>query len=414
MAEGVYKPDQGMGVTAGERTESFSLLSGVAIFGGFPSGGGTWEQRNPNKYEVILSGDLNGDDLNFNNNNENSYNLVVGNGIDETATLDGFTISGGNANNVQGGKYKGGGMFISSGDPTIGNCTFKNNAAHTSGGFYSYHSSFTMTNCRFINNYATNRGSAVYIWAGTPSVTNCIFTENYGPAYSGVYLTFTSPNITNCLFSRNSSRVIYVHDSTPMITNCTICDNSGTGIDGSQGHVVLTNSILWKNGGEDQSSQIGGGSWDINYSCIQGWTGDLGGIGNISDDPNFAFSGDYHLQSQAGRWDPNTETWVYDDVNSPCIDAGDPNSDWTLELWPHGKRINIGAYGGTPEASMSLSNAGNIADLNTDGFVDYIDIRLFTGEWLCKEVLLAEDLDRNGIVNFTDFALLADNLPWEE
>ncbi len=42
-----------------------------------------------------------------------------------------------------------------------------------------------------------------------------------------------------------------------------------------------------------------------------------------------------------------------DDVTSPCIDAGDPNSDWTGETWPHGGRINMGAYGGTREASMS-------------------------------------------------------------
>ncbi|MHC4312873.1 MAG: hypothetical protein ACYSW3_10465 [Planctomycetota bacterium] len=73
------------------------------------------------------------------------------------------------------------------------------------------------------------------------------------------------------------------------------------------------------------------------------------GQGNIDADPCFAdpCNGDYHLQSEAGRWEPNIESWVQDNVSSPCIDAGDPNSDWTAELWPHGKRINIGAYGGS-------------------------------------------------------------------
>ena len=73
------------------------------------------------------------------------------------------------------------------------------------------------------------------------------------------------------------------------------------------------------------------------------------GTGEISQDPFFIdiVNGDYHLKSQTGRWNPNTQSWVMDANTSPCIDAGDPNSDWKAELWPHGKRINMGAYGGT-------------------------------------------------------------------
>jgi len=55
--------------------------------------------------------------------------------------------------------------------------------------------------------------------------------------------------------------------------------------------------------------------------------------------------------------------WISDESTSPCIDAGDPSSDWTAEPWPNGERINMGAYGGTNQASKS----GNIADLNIDG-----------------------------------------------
>jgi hypothetical protein len=53
------------------------------------------------------------------------------------------------------------------------------------------------------------------------------------------------------------------------------------------------------------------------------------------------------LKSQAGRWDPNSESWVVDDVTSPCIDAGDPNSPVAEEREPNGGRINMGACGGT-------------------------------------------------------------------
>jgi parallel beta-helix repeat protein len=76
---------------------------------------------------------------------------------------------------------------------------------------------------------------------------------------------------------------------------------------------------------------------------------------NISRDPLFADpdAGDYHLRSQAGRWHPATRTWVLDDVTSPCIDAGDPNRPCGREPCPNGGRMNMGAYGGTPEASKS-------------------------------------------------------------
>jgi chitinase len=44
---------------------------------------------------------------------------------------------------------------------------------------------------------------------------------------------------------------------------------------------------------------------------------------------------------------------VLDKVSSPCLDAGDPNSDYSDEPIPNGGRINLGAYGGTAYASLS-------------------------------------------------------------
>jgi hypothetical protein len=140
------------------------------------------------------------------------------------------------------------------------------------------------------------------------------------------------------------------------------------------------------------------------------------GEGNINTDPQFAnLSGsDYHLKSQVGRWNPTSLTWVPDLVHSPCIDKGDPNSDWTAELWPHGKRINMGAYGGTPEASMSLSGAGNIGDLDNNGTVDFQDLAKFATEWETQRPLLREDLNRNKIVDVNDLSIFTDNWLWQE
>jgi hypothetical protein len=68
---------------------------------------------------------------------------------------------------------------------------------------------------------------------------------------------------------------------------------------------------------------------------------------------DFLVEGDYHLKSEHGRWDSASESWVVDDVTSPCIDVGDPNSSVGDEPEPNGDRINMGAYGGTAEASKS-------------------------------------------------------------
>ena len=63
------------------------------------------------------------------------------------------------------------------------------------------------------------------------------------------------------------------------------------------------------------------------------------------------------------RWDPINENRVKDMVTSPCIDAGEPTSLVDFEPFPNGGIINMGAYGGTVEASMSsLSVIGEVIE----------------------------------------------------
>jgi hypothetical protein len=173
---------------------------------------------------------------------------------------------------------------------------------------------------------------------------------------------------------------------------------------------TLTNSILCGNSAPSgpQIYNDGPSSATVSYSDVQGgWPG----TGNINENPLFVDSaiGDYHLKSQAGRWDSNSQSWVKDDVTSPCIDRGEPHSDWSDELWPHGGRINLGAYGGTPQGSMSLSTVGNVADLNIDNAVNGKDFANFADTWQHEQVLLPQDLDRNRTVDFSDLGVFADN-----
>jgi len=102
------------------------------------------------------------------------------------------------------------------------------------------------------------------------------------------------------------------------------------------------------------------------------------------NEPNAVWiDGDYHLKSEAGRWDPVSKSWVVDDVTSPCIDTGDPNSPVGDEPEPNGGIINMGAYGGTAEASMSPAGAEEIVYVQwlghssvkvwTDDCIVYVD-----------------------------------------
>jgi len=86
--------------------------------------------------------------------------------------------------------------------------------------------------------------------------------------------------------------------------------------------------------------------------------------GNPDDD--FWVEGDYHLKSRAGRWDSASKSWVKDNVTSPCIDGGDPNTSVGDEPSPNGGRINMGAYGGTAEAGKSpLDSDGKQGDASS-------------------------------------------------
>jgi hypothetical protein len=91
---------------------------------------------------------------------------------------------------------------------------------------------------------------------------------------------------------------------------------------------LVTNSVIYGN-----SIQITGSSSVVTYSNVQGG---FPGEGNIDADPLFAdaANGDYHLLT-----------------DSPCIDAGDPAVPVGSEPDPNGGIINMGAYGGTSEAS---------------------------------------------------------------
>ena len=368
VAAGTYHPDEdeAANVDPNDRTETFQLISGVALYGGFAGGESSLEERDWVTNETILSGDLNGDDVGFTNNGENSYHVLVGSGTEPNAVLDGFTITAGNANGSW-PYYVGGGMFNSGGSPTVTNCTFSGNeASNAGGGMYNFESSPTVTNCTFSGNSAGGSGGGMATDAGSPTVTNCTFSGNSagtgggmanytsssptvtnctfsgntaGTNGGGMYSGLGSPTVTNCTFSGNSAARngggMFTGGGSPTVTNCTFSGNRanwhgggmwnentispptvtnctfsgnsaqyyGGGMFNQESNPTITNCILWGNTAHTAPEiQNSGQSPTVTYSDI---AGGYTGTGNINADPLFA---DADLRLSAG---------------SPCIDAGD-------------------------------------------------------------------------------------------
>lgn len=100
-------------------------------------------------------------------------------------------------------------------------------------------------------------------------------------------------------------------------------------------------------------------AWDNTagpITTLDAWRGgghDSHGIGT-SVDPLLASPDayDFHERSAGGRYQPGGSL-VIDAVTSLAVDHGDPADPVGAELAPNGNLINLGAYGGTAEASLT-------------------------------------------------------------
>ncbi len=150
---GTYKP-----TTGSDRTATFTLKSGVSLYGGFNGTESLREQRNWVTQVTTLSGDIGA----AGNNADNSYHVVTGSGGDRTALLDGFTVAGGNANGAD-PHNRGGGMYNYGGSPSIANAIFSSNTAIYGGGMFNDNSSSpSLVNVTFSGNTATAIGGGIY------------------------------------------------------------------------------------------------------------------------------------------------------------------------------------------------------------------------------------------------------------
>ena len=365
VAQGTYRPDEATLIPPGDRSVSFALLAGDKLYGGFPSGGSVFANRDPEAYPTILSGEIGSPAK-----EDNSYHVVEIKG--KNTHLEGFTVRDGYADAANGGglMLRQTESFLSSNHTTtIRQVKFLNNHGVNGGAVYTEHQNMTylnqlyFQNCFFEGNVASASGGAVYLNShnGTANMrqqmVNCVLANNTAGVNGGaVYTAVLASNLTtiNCTFAGNSAG-----------------SAGGGGAIYNQGQTYIRNSILWGN----TPNQVGNTySCQASYSNIQGLaSASVQNEGNNMDtDPKFfvlpAFSllPDSPLRNR-GKNDYNTELSDYAGharISQDTIDIGAYEVTTVLYV----ARDAPDGGDGTTWAT-AFNNLNDAIDASTFGFV---------------------------------------------
>jgi hypothetical protein len=208
VAAGTYKP------TGTGRTTTFNLKDGLKLYGGFNGTETLLSERNSATNSTVLSGDINGDDnatitASESTRQDNSYHVLTVRGNISSIVVDGFTISGGNANG-----------------PTLTTGTASAQYYHIRGGAiylntYAVNDNIyvVIKNCILEKNSATDTGVAACYYAGGVSfqsfrldLDSCIIKNNYSGSNAQILIAGAkgfnfvgNSEIKNCLFHNNTS-----------------------------------------------------------------------------------------------------------------------------------------------------------------------------------------------------------------
>jgi parallel beta-helix repeat protein len=293
-----------------------------------------------------------------------------------TATLTNCTITGNTA-------WYGGGLCNGNAMMTLTDCTINGNTANTSGGglYNCYSATATLTNCAITGNTADYGGGLNNCESSTTMLSNCAITGNTALRGGGVYNDVIA-TLMNCTISSNTATQGggLFNAETATLTNCTFTSNTASSGGGglysfASATATLTNCIMWDDSSEEVEIENGTSTVSATYSDIQG--GYIG-TGNINSDPLFvdAGNGNYSLQ-----------------VDSPCIDAGDPASP----IDPDGTPTDMGAiyfaqpvteYANLPNVStprgttVDIDIVGTVATSQSVGMAILIDPAVVTSSIL--------------------------------
>lgn len=341
VAKGTYYPDEGGGFADNDRNAAFIMKNNLAIYGGFGGSEGNLTDRVLNLIHTTNKTTLSGDiDKNNTLDNGNSYHVIYnkftsGAPLTNTAILDGFTITAGNANGST--DNVGGGMYNEFSSPSVMNCNFLGNYGLLyGGGMYNPTScSPILTNCAFIGNSTAGSGGGIHnLNYANPTLTNCIFSGNKADGFGGGMHNYSSfPVLKNCSFSGNQG-------------------GTGGGIANWASNPTLTNCILW--GNNSQIENLSSSSPTYTKTIVQGMT--VGGFEG-TENPRFVIQPDF---SAAPTSTGNLRLLAC----SPALNAGsDADNNTTADLDFNARKfgvIDLGAYESQSDPVVITINAPSV------------------------------------------------------
>lgn len=222
VAAGNYVPHDS------DRGVSFVIPNSVELYGGFsgaealPIDQADMDNRDFAANPAILSGDLDSNDMGFDNNTENADNVVFIINCDSTTILDGFTIKGGNSID----KNEGGGIYMENSAAKLSNLLIYNNQAdYYGGGIMADHCTGTITNCAVVNNLSNSKGGGLYSYYSNLTVDNATFSSNEADNGGAFYIYNEGLGINNSIIHGNIATTaqpeIYLYGSgTCNVYNC--------------------------------------------------------------------------------------------------------------------------------------------------------------------------------------------------
>jgi uncharacterized repeat protein (TIGR01451 family) len=381
VSQGIYDPNN-------TPDDTFALPDNCSVYGGFKSGD-TFSQRDPKKYETILTGD-------FDNDGFPDVDSVVTMG-DETL-LDGFTVT---QTTLPSGRC----IYGNGVDFNIENCTVKNSGGY---GIQAEGGDVTVKWCKVLLN---NSDGVYHTAAGyTLTVENSWLLRN---GECGIWSRNSTPTVKNSIVSESSfikaaNAGIRIENPSgkPKLHNLTISNNRAEGIslivdndpnyfkeENSANRIEIQNCIVYFNNGNGAQFSP---KLDLNldrvahHSCIA----DCNSVnGNTSAVPKFAYLIDdpNGMPDPNGVPDPNNYHLHFDDI--VCKDAGDPNGVYTGQVDMDGEGINriVGTQidiGADEIYSCSGSDANDISnalDWDADGLVNLVEFNRFQKAWLSHD-----------------------------
>jgi len=408
-------------VQGGTYYERITLPPFAHVYGGFAGTEQTRNERNWSTNVTTLDGQQQG-------------SVVTAVAGQRVSTLDGFTITHGNASSG-GGLYllnsspalannaitansasvSGGGLFLTGASPTLANMTITTNTASGGGGLYATGAAPTLTNSTISANTATS-GAGVFL-AGNSAATligNRIAGNTAASSGAGVCISSSAPTLASNLLSGNTAASsgggLALYSSAPTLTNNTIVSNvapSGGGLSLNDSAPSIASTIVAFN--SSGVMREGPGTSTLRANCVFGNTAynysgladPTGTNGNLSVDPLFVLNPDPNAPDSTGN--------LHLQALSPCINAGS-----TVDVWGStdldgfarivGSAVDLGAY----EYPGPF-----LGDLNGDSFINAADFALFTrcftgpdNDAALSRNCRSSDLDADADGDLADFARL--------